>query len=413
MLNMRYLTLVFLTVLFFSCSQENVVEPADPETPVEPVPTPNKPNDVTIPIDENSSFNMKNFIISFEQLFTPYERWEWGFTHDFNEEGIASSSYHDYKIYGEFGDKAKTFTHIFDDKGVIISSNLVSNIYPEDVVKYEYEYDQEGFVIKMTAIEERVNEIEEEHFYFEYNAAHQLVKMTRKDGDYIQTFSFTYNEDGFISLLRSEEGENSEAWRESKQVYTDGNMTASYVEHKSGHKYTDTYIYDNQSRVINITQVTEESTSRTYETIIEYSSTIMSVFNSSIEGDVLSKTDYGVNYTKLRQFRYFIDPETTDFLYCRVEEYDDKRKASKISYNEGSIDELELIGYTNIDSRNTASKGKTKETIYSAADEKLYYVEYTYEGYSYYPSVTKWFTADGVEIEESDIQEDWVFILVK
>ena len=108
-----------------------------------------QPEDITIPIDDNSAFNMKNFIISFDQMFNAYERWAWSFKHDYVE-GKAITSYTNYKVYGGFGDEIMETTHHYNSEGIITSSDRVQLFDDADKVSFTYEYNLDGFIVKLT-----------------------------------------------------------------------------------------------------------------------------------------------------------------------------------------------------------------------------------------------------------------------
>ena len=86
--------IIAFSFAFIGCSDDDDPKPDD------------QPNDETIVIDENSAFNMANFITSFEQLFMSRERWSVDFDHVYDD-GNATMTYQNYKIYGKFGNKLK------------------------------------------------------------------------------------------------------------------------------------------------------------------------------------------------------------------------------------------------------------------------------------------------------------------
>ena len=219
------------------------------------------------------------------------------------------------------------------------------------------------------------------------------------EGDEVWTETFAYNSDGSVSVY-----ENNRRTEKYEYVYSSGNM----VEVK---RYSDgvlnnvqKYEYDSEGR---LTKMSEDGD--TWYSKIEYSSEIMTI--TSYDGDLLAdKEEYGVGFEEIKSWRYSYDNADV-FMYCTSQENDENGKTKKKSYYEGTPTNLQLVGYSIIDSRDAESTKKTKESIYNSSANKLYYAEFTVVDGSI--TETNWFNAAGSSITTGDITESWVFILVK
>ncbi len=108
---------IAINLLFASCKKDD------------PKPSEGKAEDVKIVIDETSAFNMKNFIISFNQMFVSDSRWQWEFTHDYTD-GKAITSYQNYTIFGKFGNAIQTTTPLATARLYRVVNNLFHHNYP-------------------------------------------------------------------------------------------------------------------------------------------------------------------------------------------------------------------------------------------------------------------------------------------
>lgn len=387
-----FIALFAMGLIFTNCEKDD------------PNPSEGTAEDVTIPIDENSAFNMKNFITSFDQLFVANNRWAWDFSHDYTD-GKAMTSYQNYKVFGAFGKKVQTATHNYNSEGIITSSGRTSKLNPDDILTFEYEFDLEGFIAKLTKYYK--GELQD-IVHLEYNENNQLIKKTHEafdtdDEEWYETF--TYNSDGMIASYMDDDSDKSE------YKYSNRNMVEEkqFVE---GVLYkTKKYKYDSEGRV---TKMYEDE--NTWYSEIQYFSDMMTFFE--YYGNILKyKEEYGVGFKEIKSYKYEYNDGV--FEYCMAKENDDDRNTVKKYYYEGTVDNLQLVGYSVIDSRNeNKDNKKTKESVYNASGTKLYYAEFTLAQYSeeydyWYISETNWFSADGTSIDKSSISEDWVFKLVR
>lgn len=360
----------------------------------------NQPEDITIPIDDNSAFNMNNFIISFDQIFSSQERWAWSYTHDYVD-GKALTSHSNYKVYGGFADEMMETTHIYNTEGVVISSERAT--FGEDGLSFTYEYDLSGFIVKIS--KEFKGEIRDV-VVLEYDG-NNLLKKTHEDGD-VETF--TYNADNLVSSYTIETvGEETELTTYS---YSNGNMTRKKEYFDGELEYSIDFDYDSDNRIIKATNDDSD-----YSTLYEYSSNLLTEINYD-NSLLTSKKQYKKGFIRVKSWSYNYNGSDV-FEYCMVREHDGDadHNVVKKSYYEGSVSDLVLVGYATVDSRDFDSSLKTMESIYNSNGTKIYYVIHTisYDNDSdrYEISRTNWNEANGTSIDSGDITEEWVFVLVR
>lgn len=365
--------------------------------------------DIDIVIDQDQTFNMTNFAISFEQMFASYERWEWDYSHDI-QSGKAVETYQNRKIYGSFGDKVYTITHSFNMDGVITSSSRIRTARPDSAVDFTYIYDTEGMIVELTKRRDGsiVDVVE-----LEYNANKQLVKKTHR-GDYNYSDgteeNFTYNSEGQVITYIHDSWGDSYAF-----IYADGNMIREEQTY-SGTTYEHHYEYDSQGRLINRYYDDDIYDNRAFEYYDDYYREIdYDEYNGSRRyDDIQDHSSYDVDIK-----RWDFDYDGADFEFCTTKEYfyevgHDRRLVSKKEYFEGTPENLVAVGgYVIVDTRDPANDyRKTKESIYDWNDTLLYYVEYEVSGNSiqshqlYFP--------DGTMADDSEITGDlsWIARLI-
>lgn len=209
-------------------------------------PQPNGPQDITIPINENSAFNMKNFAASFDQMFMSNSRNDVMYTHVYDNDGKALESQLNFLSYGRFGKIIFTTKHRFDSKGIIISSSREDNPSFNNngdvgALLFEYEYDKDGYIIKLR---KKRDGIIKDVVDMAYNAKKQLITKTHSDGENKGEIEiFTYNEDGTVASYENE-GQKTE------YTYVDGKMQKEAIRHvKNGSVDSFTYEYDSEGRI--------------------------------------------------------------------------------------------------------------------------------------------------------------------
>lgn len=379
------IALFAMGLIFTSCDNDD------------PNPGEGAPDDETIPIDDNSAFNMGNFIASFDQMFVADNRWAWDFSHDYTD-GKAMMSYQNYKVFGKFGEGVFTITHTYNAEGVITSSERNASDFESNVITFTYEYNIEGYIVELT---KKVNGEIRDVVTMEYNSSNQLIKKTHDDDEEVETF--TYNSDGTVASYIDDDGDKIE------YKYSNGNMIEMKEYYEGELDEIQTLEYDSEGRVIKMYGDEDYWYSE-----VQYSSEMMTF--SEYYDDLLEyKEEYGIGFIELRSYRYEYD-DNDIFEYCTVKENDDEGYTSKKYYYEGFVDNLQLVGYSVIDSRDeNKDYKKLKESVYNASGTKLYYAEFSISGSDDYWWIneTYWYTPDGSLIDEFDISESWVFVLVK
>ena len=404
-MSLRLLMLVFaFGMTFTGCKKDEGNEPD------------NKPEDITIPIDDNSAFNMKNFIISYDQMFVAGSRWAWSFTHEYID-GKAVTSSQNYKIYGDFGVNVLTTTHNYSSDGIITSSDRTSTMYVDEQISFTYEYNLSGFIVKLTKKEKgEIRDI----VNFEYSG-NSLMKKTHEkieEGRDAKEESFTYDSDGNVKSYTREYLDSDNETRYYTFTYSNGNMIESKSYYDGDIDRTITYDYDSNNRIIKYSNNYENEDYDGYSTY-EYSSDLMTE-SSYRDNRLTRKSQFKKGHIQVKSWRYIYD-DKDDFEYCMVKEHEGDdygyHNVVKKSYYEGSVSNLDLVGYATVDSRDSESNLKTKESVYSSNGSKLYYVEHVIshdeENDYYYITESKWFLANGTSIDRSQITEEWVSVLVR
>lgn len=392
--------LLVIGVLFTSCSDDD-----DNNIIVDP----NALEDIDIVIDADQTFNMTSFVMSFEQLFGSDSRWMWNYSHDV-QDGKALTSYQNLKIAGEFGDKVFTINHEFDTDGVITSSNrIVTFEYDDDEeLTFTYVYDNDGKIVELTKIKEgQIRDVVE----LEYNSNNQLVKKIHRgnynfdDGD---EEIFTYNADGTIKSYENE------AWTQNfNYTYTNGNMTRQELNY-DGNTVVQIIEYDSQRRVVNFY---DEANSNN-KTLIEYYDNFFrekEYYDYNGTSRLYDIEDYSAYEVEIKEWDFYYDGPA--FNYCKTKEYyyvenHYRKLVSKKEYFEGTPENLTLVGYVTVDTRDAANDfRKTKESIYDANDTLLYYVTYEVSNGSILSHQV--YLPDGTPIEDYEMEDFmWMEVLI-
>ena len=374
------------------------------------------PEDITIAIDATQAFNMKNFVASFEQSFVSEERYAWSFTHEYvNGKGVET--YQNYSIYGAFGNKMFTIVHNFNTEGIIVSSERIPIPgWDDDNVIFTYKFDLEGYIVKLTKNKEgSVRDI----VNMEYNVEKQLIKKTHEvinrkgtidinkneGGDEEWNEVFTYDNSGNVSTYT-----NSRYNYRHEYAYANGNMVE--LKYYSDGSLYDVQIfeYDSENRLILSYEEGSDS-----KDVYEYTGGLLREIDY-YENRIDDITEYGEGYQRMKRWDFEYDGD--QFEYCRAKEYAydynlrDSRYVTKKEFYNGTPENLILVGYSIIDSREGEYNKKTKESLYNAADVKLYYAEFEVDSYGSI-TATNWFDAAGNSIDSTDISEAWVFVLVQ
>lgn len=354
--------------------------------------------DIDVVIDANQTFNMVNFAISFEQLFGSDARWYWDYDHDIVS-GKAVTTYQNIKVHGKFGDKAFTIVHSFNSNDVITSSTRRSSEYYDDEeMIFTYTYDNEGMIIQLT--KEKNGSIRDV-VDIEYNAAKQLVKKIHR-GDYNYNDGdeeiFTYNSDGTVNSYFNENWDYEYVY-----TYENGNMVKEQEYYEGSPDDTDIFVYDSSGRLIS--EYEEGYQNQWREDYVYYDDHMSEIdYYDNIIDDI---TDYIEGLIRIKRWDFEYDNNVFEFCttkeYYYVEGYDDSL-VSKKEYFEGTPENLVLVGYVTVDSRDPANNyKKTKESIYDANDNLLYYVTYVVSNNSIQSHQV--YETDGTPIDDHDMDQ--------
>lgn len=354
-----------------------------------------------IEINENSSYNQKNFSNSISQITDSYWMWASDFTSHYDQNFKLELSIMNLSIYRDFGEGYVTYQHYYNEQGVIIYSKFMDEKVWFDNYMLEYEYDKQGYIIKLTVkIDNEIWDVTN----FEYDNNYKLLTKTyiAPTGEEYGLESFTYNENGKISTL----------------------VRGNYMEE---------YVYDNNQNVIEMKRFENDgyigSTNLDYDgysSIIKmYYDEVYSTYEYTdrfmiirwYEGDKLMLyVEIGYGYMPETSRNYFYTEEDI-FDYCIQGIMDELGFEKELYMYNGEVDDLAEVGKSIITERHIPSYRPLEQLFIDLTDNVIYIntcnvVEETDEGHTYWDTTdVKWYSADGTEIEATDITEDWVLEL--
>ncbi|NJN25702.1 MAG: hypothetical protein HC819_06945 [Cyclobacteriaceae bacterium] len=350
-----------------------------------------EPTDIIIKIDDKQTFSQNNFIKSFEQVVGYFELSVFeGYTHEYDN-GKLIKSYNNYTAHGKFGEKYIATTHFYNSNGVITSSSVMYTDEPDDTDWMSYEYDQDGFIIKVN-----YEEIDDMSSYetFAYNDKGLLV--TRKwleEGEDDSNDVTTYEYDSQDRLLKVYDNEKLQ----EKLVYlSDTEIRFEYYNEDSEYDWISTYTLNADKLLIK--EVYTEGDWVDFEYFDDYYS--MSYYYAD---ERIRKVYHSTGVDKLDETWFYSYDEDDKFDYCI---YRDKTNSEEITegykYYEGTVDELILIGYSTIveDELNGI-----ETTIFDKVGKKLYTYKYDDNSQSY-----EYYDAQGKIVKYSDVLEWAIFI---
>jgi len=247
----------------------------------------------------------------------------------------------------------------------------------------------------------------------EYDANKQLIKKTHEalsgksvknknegGGDEWEEL-FTYDNEGNV-LSYTNLNWNSVY----EYTYLNGNMVEENDYYDGTLEYTYILEYDSSGRLVLRYRLNDSFNRDVYE----YTNDLMREID--YDGDLIDDiTDYTVGLIRVKRWYFEYDNDT--FEYCRTKEYGIDEYITKKEYYEGTPDNLVLVGYSIIDSRDSATNKKTKESIYNAEGTKIFYAEFTLDGGSIIE--TNWFDVEGNSWQTNDFsaEQGWIFVLVR
>ncbi|MFD1293427.1 hypothetical protein ACFQ5N_06225 [Lutibacter holmesii] len=447
-LSLKLLTLLLiLGVAFTSCDNDS-----DDDLRIDGL------EDVNIKIDDTQTFNMTNFVESFEQVFAFNDFWLGGgnlkYSHNVYE-GKALESSLNMVAFGEFGDNVALFVHNYDTNGIVISTEFEvtgmlfggkGTASADDLYNLElkYNFNNKGYITKVSFYEG--NSITEE-ISFSYNELNQIITMKHEQFRYVTNLSFNFIEDVNELIGRKlifVKSTNADyIWYEYLEKDAKGNVT-KYSNSRMGESDYILYEYNTNSRIIKTIYyddgVAEETINYVYDSanrLIEmnedesdwkyefwYSNDFMSTVSYTIINGVPSYyqiSDYSKGLIEVKYWYFNYDYNNNyEFKYCKTKEYaydysfQYERHVTKKEYYDGTPKNLVLVGYAEVDTWDKTNwYTKTKESIYDANDNLLYYVEYVVTDGSI--KSHQLYKADGSAINDHDISngyQTWIHELV-
>jgi len=440
-LSLKILTLLLIIgVVFTACSDDDNdgLNPGELEN-------------IDIKIDDNQTFNMSNFIKSFEQIFVfngeGFAPSNFEYTHNIAD-GKALDSYLNIVAIGKFGNKITTFTHSYNTNGVVISTKVEGEgmFYGFDAkltereepnIEFEYEFDTKGYITKVSMVD---GSTLYQELSITYNDLKQVV--TIKHEEFRETGILTFKVIDKLNALGinkkiSNETDADYIWYEYFVKDTNGKITKYSNSHMDEGDYV-LYVYDTSGRTIKATYYDGGMPEETINYIYDSANRLIELNEDESDWkieiwyaeDHMSMVDFR-NYNGVSTYAYisdyiegFIEVKDWDFnydynnnyefTYCKTREYFyeedyDDQLVSKKEYFEGTPENLELLGYVIVDTRDAANNyRKTKESIYNANNTLLYYITYEVSGGSIISHQS--YLPDGTAI--SDPQEYWIQTLI-
>ena len=390
-LNNKFAYILFVLIIILSldsCKKDENVEPIISQ----------HPDEVFIGINDSSSYNQKNFIISFNQIFFSEMRWAHNFTHDFNDKSILIKSNNNWHIYGAVGNGFAQFEHDYNDLGFITHSiQSITDPHNGGDRIIEYEYDKLGFIIRTLDIfNDEIKKIVE----FEFNEEHQLITKKHKTND-----GFVFNQETFVYDIKGRVIEIISTHLRQQFIYENDLLVEIEIYDGSTLDEQISLGYDDELRIESIIEFSDYKIIYKYENdrIICYS-----YINNQLDAVIVFEA--GMFQRSNTEFEYIDD----EFDYAIKEVYDnDGRTVKKYCYS-GETTNLDMQGYSIINSVEQTSERNRREVYFTPEGENKYYAEYKFSsyntngGFGHTISDIQWFMLDGTLISGSDILEDWV-----
>jgi hypothetical protein len=379
-----------LILLSTSCKKDNN------ELPIVQV-----PDDIVIPISDNSVYNQGNFSRSFEQLFVSYLLPMIGYSHYYDEEFRLISSSLNYPFFGDVGNGVHTYEHQYNANNVIVKTIRSSADPVVRELEYEYEYDEIGQISKLTKISNgNIRDIVE----LKYNEDGFLIEKKHLDIDQVQS--------GFVESFIISSGKIESYTNENqKTAFSYKNNLVNQMSHFEDDQLYDivTLEYDAYSR---ISKVSFEDGH--YETYL-YNNGQMET-NIYNESNLSGSTTIVQGMVTVQYIGYYYSEDGT-FSYAIQSKYNEEGINDEYYYLSGEIGDLSVVGKSLLSEWHTPSKKPTKQEFFSISNEIIYFSTCDMEEHSigentyWEPTNIQWFTADGMDVEILDIEEEWVLIL--
>lgn len=354
------------------------------------------PEDLVISIGENSSFNQRNFKVSFEQLFFGV-LWTYDFSHQTNANLVLLNSDANCTVFGKLGEDVISYKHIYHELGFITHS-IQSFADPQngsDLI-LEYEYDQIGLITRMI---QRYGEEIKYVIDIEYNSQMQLIHKTYfNEGEMQRSENYEYNSNGKVSVL--------EQLSESYQfVYSDDLLIEIKLiqENEDDESYFIEYDAMDRISLVNIYNHIE------VKVLYEEVQFLMEAYEDN-QLTSITTHEQGMFVRKYTELKYL----DNEFDFAVEKEFDDNGRPIKKYYYTGEVTQFELGAYSLIETINQDDFQNRKESYISSEDELIGYCQFKlverFENGGFGRTLTnfQWFLADGSEISGPSVLEPWI-----
>ena len=366
---------------------------------------PNIPRDVDIFIDENQTFNMKNFKVSFEQYLNAWYLSDDTY-HGFEYEHIVvdgkiTASVHNLKYLGKFG-QITVATHQFNDNGVITKSDFEFTHIDKDAnFSMNFTYDSKGLI---NFVEWDWNGVVL-YYALDYNDKDWLISIDRVDGE--------GNSYGVLQNIEYDAEGNILAFSEGNRIshdytYENGLVAQIHVKYDGQTSRIVQYEYNSDGTVLRYNE--DNTDSKFYEYAFFDDHYLKSWVSDGLTRNVYkytSKNDYSYRW------KYYYD-DNGDYSHSLENDFENEERRQEICvYIEGTIDNPITIGYfkvTEFLASDIITHFAAKKEIYLSDDTLIYIVEQETESspYIFTDAMT------GQQVEEHVVydQYPWIRILL-
>ncbi|MCT4613993.1 MAG: hypothetical protein N4A49_03850 [Marinifilaceae bacterium] len=400
--SINYLLIIcFASIFFTNCSKN---EDNKAETPTEQKDTnadqpikqdPTVPSNETIKIDDESSFNVQNFIKSFNQILNLKWKFKYSYKHEIINSKLAYS-YRKNNLHGDFELQDTKYIHNYDPNGVIISSirfDINNSIVDADADRsFTYKYDKNGYITKFC---KRSGNFEPDNFIvISYDSKMRIIEQKIYQGNnednLLESYEFTYFDD---SNYDPNDYNSTPRLKGISTFYNDNKKSGEYTYDydnnmnllklnelaENGEIYKSRiYEYDNKNRLIK-----ESQSNRDNFVSFEYSNDYISVNEFQSENIIFASNKYDKNNTLVEKvaFEYNGDDELTHYIRveitpvynCHNDQY-----PSKSTYMIGAIEDNKIQAYATTN-KSKSDKNNVVIEFFDNKDKLLLYKTINYD----------------------------------
>lgn len=395
------LLLIILTIMglsIFSCEEDKEI----------------KSNDS---FPENS-FEAK-FIKTFNFIWINNGDINWVNYSHINSSNRLRKSFYNYNNHGGFMCKLYEINHIYNSNNIIESSTFNNTLYNESFIM-KYTYNEDKLITKVDIFNSNKLIKTRELFYDKENL---LLKVKVKEN-----YEFEYKTKSLKSVLIKKKNTHKVEQSKLKTLPIDQfkeyslTINNNRIEKIVTKNKTINFYFKDNLLIKQLSKYRDETTSITdleydeNKRLIKVANnddsqiTHLKYLNTSLEtikyinGSIHHKSLINKNNISFKYINYNI--ENKKLKYAIEKNKDENNLTYKKAYYEGTVENLELVGYSIVDTRDESSKIKTKETIYDKNDNKLYYIIYEVE--DNYLKEETFYNNQDKEIRMYNISESWV-----